>query len=309
MDMPAMLSHPLVIVGYAVFLWWFSTGLILYLNRRPRWTFKWSLAGGTLLFAGALLGLDWSAEATTPAALFCSFSCGLIAWGWQELTFYLGYLTGPRKHRCAPGCSGWRHFGHALQISKYHEISIVVTGVVIAAITWGSPNQLALLTFMLVMVMHQSARINVFLGVRNVSEDWVAPHMDFLKSFLRVRPMNPFFPVSQVVAGAAEYWLVTEAMAAPAGSATAISYTFLAAMLGLAMIEHWFLVLPLPLAGLWNCFHRSESPERPASKARDVRHEYAEKNPLAPYPEPCRAGCKDAGLLPRIAPDSPGRTS
>ena len=305
----ALLTHPVAIVAYAAFAWWFSTGLVLYLNRRPRWTFKWSFAGGTVLFAAALLGLDWSAEATSPSALFCAFSCGLIAWGWQELTFYLGYVTGPRRHPCKPACRGWRHFGHALQISKHHELSILATGLVIGAVTWGQPNKLALWTFLLVMVMHQSARINVFLGVRNVSEEWVPAHMAFLKSFLRQRPMNPFFPVSQVIAGAGEFWLISEAVGAPAGSAHMISTTFLASMLGLAIIEHWFLMLPLPLTALWNWFSRP-SADAMALEALELRQtEYAESNPLAQSSAPHRRGRQEAALLPRMAPETPGRTS
>ena len=34
---------------YALFVWWFSTGLILYLDRLPRHTFRWSMLGATAL--------------------------------------------------------------------------------------------------------------------------------------------------------------------------------------------------------------------------------------------------------------------
>jgi hypothetical protein len=33
-------------VLFALFLWWFSTGAILYLDGLPQRTFKWSMAGG-----------------------------------------------------------------------------------------------------------------------------------------------------------------------------------------------------------------------------------------------------------------------
>ena len=67
----------------------------------------------------------------------------VLVWGWLEISFYMGV-----RHRAAsasaamPGCTGWRHFGHALQASLYHELAIVVLGGgVVVALTWGAPNQ------------------------------------------------------------------------------------------------------------------------------------------------------------------------
>ena len=42
---------------YTLFVWWFSTGLILYLDGLPRPTFRWSMAGASAVLAGALYGL------------------------------------------------------------------------------------------------------------------------------------------------------------------------------------------------------------------------------------------------------------
>ena len=35
-------------IAYALFLWWFATGLIFFLDQLPVRTFKWSMAGGTV---------------------------------------------------------------------------------------------------------------------------------------------------------------------------------------------------------------------------------------------------------------------
>ena len=45
-----------IALGFAIFIWWFSTGLILYLNGLPRWTFKWTLTGASFFLALALIG-------------------------------------------------------------------------------------------------------------------------------------------------------------------------------------------------------------------------------------------------------------
>ena len=49
----------------------------------------------------------------------------------------------------------------------------------------------------------------------------------------------------------------------------ATGLTFAAGLLSLAILEHWFLVLPLPSAMMWNWGLRSRSP--PVGDALDVR--------------------------------------
>ena len=43
-----MLSYLLPAL-YALFAWWFSTGLVMYLDGLPQRTFRWSMAGATVL--------------------------------------------------------------------------------------------------------------------------------------------------------------------------------------------------------------------------------------------------------------------
>ena len=42
---------------YALFIWWFSTGVIMYLDGLPGKTFKWSILGATLLMVFSLWGV------------------------------------------------------------------------------------------------------------------------------------------------------------------------------------------------------------------------------------------------------------
>ena len=98
---------------FALFVWWFSTGAIIYLDGLPRPTFKWSMLGATALLGLAFYGLYASADDTTTSGAYMAFASALIAWGWHEISFYMGYVTGPRKHACEEGCSGLPHLGHA----------------------------------------------------------------------------------------------------------------------------------------------------------------------------------------------------
>lgn len=238
-------------IAYALFVWWFSTGLIIYLDGLPRRTFRWSILGASLLFAGSLVGLRSSAGETTVAAAYAGFTCGLLAWGWQEITFYMNVVTGPRKQACEEGCSGWRHFGHAVLASLWHELSILGSLAVVVALSWGQPNQVGMWTYVVLMGMHQSAKLNVLLGVPNLSEEFVPEHLAFLRSFLTRKPMNLLFPVSVTVSTVVLVGMVTRAMQAVPGSFEHAAALFIAALMTLALLEHWFLVLPLPVNALW----------------------------------------------------------
>ena len=263
-----MLQYGLPVL-YALFVWWFSTGLIIYLDGLPQSTFRWSMIGATALLVFSLQQLQAIGPDVSIAGAYKGFTYGMLAWGWQEISFYLGYVTGPRPEGCKPGCNGWRHFLHALEVSLYHEIAIALTAAAIVATSWGEPNQVATWTFLVLWWMHESARLNVFLGVRNVSEQFVPAHLEFLKSFLRKRPMNLLFPVSVTVSTIALVLLVQKAIAPGVDPGSAVGMVFVATMMGLAILEHWVLVLPLPFDALWNWSLESHN-QTPQSEGVEV---------------------------------------
>jgi putative photosynthetic complex assembly protein 2 len=255
-----LLMSFLLPMAFALFLWWFSTGLIFYLDQLPVRTFKWTMAGATAVLAAALYTIWATANDQSAFAVYAAFTAGLLAWGWQEASLYTGFVTGPRKHACRTGCGGWRHFGHAIAVNLWHEIAIVLVALIIAALTWDTANQWGLWVYLLLWAMHLSARLNVFLGVRNVSEEFVPPHMEVLKSFLTRKPMNLLFPFSITAATVGTLLLFQQALSAAAPE-TQAGYSLLAALAGLAVLEHWLLMLPLPVEKLWRWSlpHRSSA--------------------------------------------------
>jgi putative photosynthetic complex assembly protein 2 len=236
---------------FSAFVWWFSTGIVLYLDGLPQNTFRWSVLGSTVLMGVGFAGLYNVADDQTAAGAYAGFFYAMLIWGWLELSYYTGYVTGPRKIACAPGCAGWRHFGHALESSLYHEAAIVIAILIALALTWDQPNRVGLWTLLLVFGMHESARLNVFLGVRNLNADWLPPHLNYLRGFLRKRAMNPLFPVSITIGTTVTVLLTRASMANETGSFEAISMALLATLGGLAMFEHWLMILPLPTNWMW----------------------------------------------------------
>jgi putative photosynthetic complex assembly protein 2 len=275
---------------FALFVWWFSTGAIIYLDGLPVRTFKWSMLGATAILGAGFYGLWASAGDTTLHGAYIAFAAALAVWAWHEISFYMGYVTGPRQHACREGCSGWAHLGHALQVSLWHELAILVSFGVIVALTWGEANQIGLWTFVILWWMHESARLNVVLGVRNVNAHFLPPHLAYLKSFLNQKPMNLLFPFSVTISTVICAVLGTEAVLATDPFEQA-GYTFLATMMALAIIEHWFLVLPVPAEAMWNWSMKSREQAKPAPDARrdapyrqetPHRHDHAKGHNHAP---------------------------
>lgn len=239
-------------VFYVLFLWWFSTGLIVYLDGLPRQTHRSTFVVTSLLACAAMAGLVYSSKDTTTTAALLSFSCGLMLWAWQELSYFTGFVTGTRKHSCAEGCKGWSHFVHAVQVNLYHELAIIIGAVLVVSLTWGHVNQIGTWTYLLLWWMQLSAKLNVFLGVRNVSEEFLPAHMGYMKSFLRKKRMNVLFPFSITALTLLFVYLVQQGVNAPPASYLAHQSFLLAAIVAMAILEHWLLVLPVSPTAMWN---------------------------------------------------------
>jgi putative photosynthetic complex assembly protein 2 len=236
---------------YAILLWWFATGIILLLdNLHPR-TYPWSLGGCALLAAASLYGIAATSDSTSVASAYCAFTCALLVWALIEMSFLMGVVTGSWRRDCPPGAQGVRRLKYALAAILHHELAIIVAAALIAAAILDGANKLALWTFIALWAMRQSAKVNLFLGVRNTGEQLLPPRIEYMKSFFRKRPMNPLFPVSITVLTAASAMLVMAAVAAPAGTQEAASLTLLATLVLLGTLEHWFLMLPLDVEALW----------------------------------------------------------
>ncbi|EJW12781.1 hypothetical protein A33M_1570 [Rhodovulum sp. PH10] len=237
---------------YTLFLWWFSTGAILFLDGLPRKTYPFSVAGWAVLYVFALWGLSASSRDMTVFGAYCTFTCGLLVWGLNEITFLMGYVTGPRTEPCPPGCKGFRHFLHAVQTILYHELGIVASAVLVTAMTWGEPNQIGTWTFLILWAMRLSTKLNIFLGVPNLTEEFLPEHLAYMKGFFRKRPMNWLFPWTVTASTVVATALVMEASRLSATDPhQAAGLTFVATLMGLAILEHWFLVLPMSVVPLW----------------------------------------------------------
>ncbi|MDC7982874.1 putative photosynthetic complex assembly protein PuhE, partial [Rhodoplanes sp. TEM] len=246
------MTHYGIPILYTLFVWWFSTGVILFLDGLPRKTFPYSIAAAAVLYCLALWGIAASSHDMTVFGAYCTFTCGLIVWGFNEITFLMGYVTGPRTTACPPGCKGWRHFVHAVEAILYHEIGIIVSAVLVAAASWGEPNQVGTWTFMILWLMRLSTKLNIFLGVPNLTEEFLPDHLAYMKGYFRKRPMNWLFPFTVTASTVIATVLAVQAsQLAATDPHQAAGLTFVVTLMVLAILEHWFLVMPMSVVPLW----------------------------------------------------------
>lgn len=250
-------------ITFAFFIWWFSTGAVLYLLKMPKHTFGISMLAVTASAGMGLFGIWITAPETTAASAFCGFTCAIVIWAWHEMSFLTGYVTGSRTTSCPDDCSGTKRFLFATQTLLYHELAILGTAAFVVALTWGAPNQIGTWTFIVLWLARLSAKLNVYLGVPNLTEEFLPSHLGYLKTYFRNRPMNLLFPLSVTVSTILTTLCVDYAIAPAATPFEVAVWTLLATLIALAVVEHWFLVLPLQVAALWLW--------KPTSHASDTR--------------------------------------
>ena len=72
-----------IALAFAVFIWWFSTGIVILLNRMSRTAVALSLVLSSLLGVAALFGLAHTAQQTGVTGAYCAFTSALLVWGWN----------------------------------------------------------------------------------------------------------------------------------------------------------------------------------------------------------------------------------
>lgn len=245
-----MLGSPWVAALAALFLWWFSTGAILFVVRRSDgdgpdghvWT---SLLSMPVLFAG-VVGLKMSLDQPGAAGAYIGFMAALAIWGWIELAFLSGFVTGPNKGPCPPGAVGWARFRSALSAILYHEGLLILGLLALWGLSYGAENQIAFWTFAVLFFARVSAKLNLFFGVPRINTEFIPAPLAHIPSYFRIARMNWIFPVSvTLLTFATACWLER------LWATEAIGFALLASLTALATLEHWLMVLPLPDAKLW----------------------------------------------------------
>ncbi|MEM1361723.1 MAG: putative photosynthetic complex assembly protein PuhE [Pseudomonadota bacterium] len=249
------MTSPAVIAALiALFTWWFFTGAILLAIRHSE------RAGGSarlsctlwalpLLLAGT--GGFWvSLTLTTPGAAIVAFLSALLIWGWIELAFLAGMITGPNLRECPDNLPGWERFVRAWGTVAYHEMLLLLVMVVMLLLAHNAPNPFGAWVFATLYGARVSAKLNLFLGVPRINLEFIPQVLGHLASHFRIARLNWLFPISVTfLTVMTVIWWMKLSTADTAQAAA--GYALLTALTALALLEHWLMVLPLPDAKLW----------------------------------------------------------
>ncbi len=260
-----MSATPLVVaVVFALGLWWFSTGAILWLTRRPSAWRGWSLAAATAVAAAAAAVLVVTRGQATPFAAFAAFTAAVALWGWHEFSFLTGLVTGPSHAACPPGARGWTRFRAAAATLMHHELALALTAAAVAGVTLGAANPIGGWTFLVLFAARLSSKLNLFLGAPNFSVELFPPALRHLPSYLRRGPVSALYPVSLVglALAAAAAGAIALDPAAPAFARAGFALVF--TLIALAALEHGFMAVPLADVALWRwAIAAADRPARP----------------------------------------------
>jgi putative photosynthetic complex assembly protein 2 len=235
--------------AYIVLLWWFTTGLILWLDRRGPLTRRWSL----LVAAALAIGSFWALHATRgqvdPFDAYVAFTAAILVWGLIELSFLTGTVTGPRRSACPEGARGWQRFKAAVAVLLYHELALLAAALALYLLV--GADGIGFQAFAALWLMRQSAKLNLFLGVRNPGEQFLPEQLAYLASYFRRRSMNLLFPWSVLALSVVAGFMIMQLAAMAPTDPAATRMALLTTLVVLGLLEHWFLVLPVNIDGLW----------------------------------------------------------
>lgn len=265
------MTNPWIAALSALFLWWFSTGIILWRVRRAdnegHDAHLWSVLLGLPLLLAGTAGLKETLDDPSATGSYLAFLSALSLWGWVELAFLSGVITGPNLRPCPPYAPMWERFFRAIGTILWHEILLIALLAGLVILSHGAPNIFGLWTFAILFFARISAKLNLFFGVPRIHTEFLPRPLAHLASHFRRASMNWVFPISiTALTFASACWIER------AGSATTdgalIGFTLLSALTLLALLEHWFMVIPLPDQKLWRWMlpeRKSPSPSLPST--------------------------------------------
>ena len=264
-----MFETPWIAALAALFLWWFATGILLWrvhsADRGGRDDHTWSVLLSLPLLGAGALGVHATLHDPSAAGAWFAFLSALALWGWVELAFLSGVITGPNRAPCPPRLDPMARFWAAFRTVAWHELLLfsMLCGLLIATI--GAANPFAFLTFLVLFAARISAKLNLFLGVPRINTDFLPRPLSHLSSYFRQGPVSFFFPLS-VTALALALGAVLERLwsAHAAGDQGAIiGFTLLSMLTALALLEHWFMVWRVRDDKLWRWMIPAQANTKP----------------------------------------------
>lgn len=242
----------------AVLLWWGATGIIIFLCGRKQW--RPCVFGTVTLIQPLAFWQLWATrESNDAGGIFASFFWAVIIWSWVETSYYSGFIVGRVTPELEPDAPTGLRFRRAVSANLYHELMILGLSIAVLIVGWGGRNEVGLWAFMILHWSHQSAKINIFLGVNNLATEYLPDNLKYMAQYFAKKPLNSFFPFSVTISIIITTLLFNSIVAATSAGQQA-GQAILFVMMSAAVLEHWWLVTPVP-SKVWDWALKSRKTE------------------------------------------------
>lgn len=235
---------------YSIVFWWLSTAAIIYFNFQP--DYRATVFGVALaLMLAAIYALYAHRQSETIMSAFVTFTAGSIIWAFVEVSFYTGYIVGPQVRpifTVGPSVIG---FFQAIHRSLYHEALVLGLVALALLLSIGAKNKFGVYAFLMYWFMHQSAKLNIFLGVANTGREFVPDTVADMTQYMTIAHMNWLFPFSITFCTLLVAKLLRKTGEATEPAWRRVGFSIIGTMALMALLEHWLLVLPLNQS-LWD---------------------------------------------------------
>jgi len=239
-------------VLFVILLWWSSTGAILWLARGVDKQMHLRLLGMTAICGLGFAGLIISTAYTQVWSVYMGFVSALIIWGWVEFTFLGGMITGKLKGLCPKDLTETKRFARAFRAINYHEFTLLGALIVIGLIDMTGGTGTASKTFACMWLMRIGAKFAIFSGVPKLSVEMMPERLSYLQSYFRADRIGWGFWCSIISCGLFFMAGIYALVAIDYSLVTRTQVIMLTALVGLALIEHFFMVLPVADSRLWS---------------------------------------------------------
>ncbi len=232
--------------------WWTATG-VLYALQRNAWTRGVALVGAVLCLGAATRLLLASRRDASAIGGLRAFFAGALAWTGIITLFFEGWVVGPPPSALGEATRGLDGAWAAIVATWHWEALALATMGAMALAVRGAANRLALWTLLLFWGAHQSAKLNLFLGVVNSGAEIFPPYLSHLVRYFGPTVNSPFLWVTIAGYTALAAWMLWPRAAL--GHGARMQRVVIGAVAGLAAIEHAFLATRIPFM-LWELYLR-----------------------------------------------------
>ncbi len=246
------MSEILIPVVFVIVAWWASTGAVLWLARGLDKQMNFRLIGMTVLCALGFAGVMVASAESGLWTVYLAFISAIAIWAWVEFTLLSGMITGNRAEACPEDISEWKRFRLAFHTIAHHEYALVMMLTSLAFLDTNIGSGMAIKTFALLWVLRLGAKLTMFSGAPELSTNMMPERLTYMTTYFRHDRISAAFWLSLGFCGvffAAGLYALLNVNYEVTIQAQVIMLTTL---VGLAIVEHLFMVLPVPDSKLWS---------------------------------------------------------